>query len=524
MSKVTHLCGRPGLPVRSKASCWAAIYVLFATAAFVHISVNAEKALRGDRSDAFVGYSEIITSCVDQQELCATWAEMGECTKNPTFMSVSCRKSCRLCSKEGAAEAVASLKHAGATQVLMLAAPQGPAWEGYATPDGTDAFALPFVTSSRAGIGHFHSDPCTVPRRGLIGPLVLSSVGVGTYLGPSDRRTDDLVAAAVVDSVLAGVNVIDSAISYRDMGGERSVGAALRRLRDEHSIRREGLFLSTKSGYIPGDGRQSKSVASVLATMQAEMAEAGHRPLTSDSLVDNIHCIAPGCIEWSLGQSLANLGVATLDLLYLHNAAEAQVPVIGRPKFLANLRAAFEQLEAERRRGRLRFYGLATWSSLRVPPGDAEHLSLQDVVDLAVAVAGTDHGFKFVQLPINAAMLEAWNQPWQAFRPPGASEAKMDTLLEVAARLGVGVFASGPLQEGSLPSTSKASAIARAPELGGVVGDVPKLLQFVRSTPKLLSVLVGHKTPEHVKENLELVSVPPLTHRQFADVVAQLPR
>ncbi|XP_078436846.1 putative prolyl 4-hydroxylase 6 [Wolffia australiana] len=44
------------------------------------------------------------TSCVDNNELCSTWAAVGECTKNPSFMIGSnsflglCRKSCKVCS------------------------------------------------------------------------------------------------------------------------------------------------------------------------------------------------------------------------------------------------------------------------------------------------------------------------------------------------------------------------------------------------------------------------------------------
>ena len=60
----------------------------------------------------------------------------------------------------------------------------------------------------------------------------------------------------------------------------------------------------------------------------------------------------------------------------------------------------------------------------------------------------------YIQLPINAGMREAWQQPWQAIRPagqPGGAPASLKVpAVEAAARLGLGVFASGPLGEGSL--------------------------------------------------------------------------
>ena len=50
-------------------------------------------------------------------------------------------------------------------------------------------------------------------------------------------------------------------------------------------------------------------------------------------------------------------------------------------------------------------------------------------------------------------MREAWRQPWQSLeqqgQPPG-DESLMLPLTAVAARLGVGVFASGPLSEAGL--------------------------------------------------------------------------
>ena len=42
--------------------------------------------------------------------------------------------------------------------------------------------------------------------------LHLSNVGIGTYLGEPDAKTDELVTNAVKQSVQSGINVIDTAI------------------------------------------------------------------------------------------------------------------------------------------------------------------------------------------------------------------------------------------------------------------------------------------------------------------------
>ena len=36
--------------------------------------------------------------CADDNTNCPGWAQAGECTKNPNYMKVSCKKSCNTCS------------------------------------------------------------------------------------------------------------------------------------------------------------------------------------------------------------------------------------------------------------------------------------------------------------------------------------------------------------------------------------------------------------------------------------------
>jgi hypothetical protein len=38
--------------------------------------------------------------CQDNHDQCGYWADIGECTKNPGYMNVECRKSCELCSDQ----------------------------------------------------------------------------------------------------------------------------------------------------------------------------------------------------------------------------------------------------------------------------------------------------------------------------------------------------------------------------------------------------------------------------------------
>src|SRR5437867_13322853 len=104
--------------------------------------------------------------------------------------------------------------------------------DGRATPSGTSAFAR----EVEAAPGHF---------REAIGAMV-SSIGIGTYLGRDDDATDASYARAVRRALELGINVIDSAINYRNQRSERAVGKALR----DGAVPRERVAICTKGGFL----------------------------------------------------------------------------------------------------------------------------------------------------------------------------------------------------------------------------------------------------------------------------------
>ena len=55
--------------------------------------------------------------------------------------------------------------------------------------------------------------------------------------------------------------------------------------------------------------------------------------------------LAPRFLSAQLDRSRANLGVATIDVYYVHNP-EMQLGTVDRPTFLGRMRAAFQMLEA----------------------------------------------------------------------------------------------------------------------------------------------------------------------------------
>lgn len=82
-------------------------------------------------------------------------------------------------------------------------------------------------------------------------------------------------------------------------------------------------------------------------SLSACFAELKHQLLSrrlvnSSDILGGAHCLAPACIRASLASSLAKLRIDTLDLLYLHNAAEVQLEARGKQGFFEVLRVAFK--------------------------------------------------------------------------------------------------------------------------------------------------------------------------------------
>ncbi|HEV2317881.1 MAG TPA: aldo/keto reductase [Thermoplasmata archaeon] len=359
--------------------------------------------------------------------------------------------------------------------------------KGRAEPTATASFASRAIERHHFPAGHFRIAP---------GGLTVSSLGVGTYLGAVDAPTDRAVEEAVGLCLRSGrVNVVDTAINYRFQRAERSVGRALTRAVEAGAVQRQEVFVATKGGYLAPD---AESGLSGTDWIDRELIRPGI--LARRDIVDDSHAMAVGYLEDQYERSRANLGLEQLDLLYLHNAPDAQLPIVGRRTFLERLTEAFGLYERLRKDGGIGAYGLATWDSLRAPRTDPSYLSLEEAVTVAREVGGTDHGFRFIQFPFSLGMSEAAELRNQAV------QGERRTLFEAAAQLGLGCFTSVPLLQGQYARSG--------PEFEGLTR-AQTAIQFARSAPGTLAPLVGQKQPAHLSENLRLAELPPWGPEEF---------
>ena len=357
---------------------------------------------------------------------------------------------------------------------------------GYATPAGTAGFAARFPA-------HFY--------RNFDG-LTLSTLGLGTYLGNPDDATDRAYEEAVQTALRGGVNFLDAAINYRNQRSERSIGAALK----------GGFETRPYTDDEPGSHVAHNNPAShgvddkpallqrdqVIVCTKAGFLTPGAVPsfLQPADIVGGMHSMTPEFLADQMERSRANLGLATIDVFYLHNP-ETQLGFVPRSEFDSRIRRAFQGLEQAAAAGKIRSYGTATWNGFRVKPDAADALNLTRLIEIAREVAGDGHHFRFIQLPFNLGMLEGGG------------------LLETAQRAGIAVVASASLLQGRLASNLPEVLAEKIPSLST---DAQRAIQFTRSTPGITAALVGMSKTAHVAENLGVQAVAPLSREAYAAI------
>jgi aryl-alcohol dehydrogenase-like predicted oxidoreductase len=297
--------------------------------------------------------------------------------------------------------------------------------------------------------------------------LSVSSLGIGTYLGQADDEADRAYTEALIAAGENGINFFDTAINYRNQRSERCVGAALRQLQ------RDEIVVCTKAGFLTPGALPSG--------------------LRNEDVVGGMHSIAPDFLADQIDRSRANLGVDTIDVFYLHNP-ETQFGFIHRETFEERILHAFQRLEELIEQEKIRWYGTATWDGYR-----KGGLNLPRMVELAKQAGGEEHHFRWVQLPFNLAMVEAFVD-------------KPESVLQAASRLGIAVVASATLAQARVLQQMPDAAKMAMPEM---TSPAQRAIQFTRSTPGISVALVGMGRREHVLENIGVANRPPLPAAEY---------
>ena len=335
------------------------------------------------------------------------------------------------------------------------------------------------------------------------GDFFISSLGLGTFRKEPYREENYVInyKESVKTAILGGINHIDTAINYRYQVSEQEIGEALSELFDEKKVSRDELIITSKAGFLP---LEFPFPENPYKWIEQEVLNK-NLALKEDIVIDQ-HCMAPAYLRWSVEQSLKNLGIKTLDILYLHNP-ETQLGYVDYKVVLKRIEKAFTLFETLVKEGKIRAYGIAAWNAFLNEEEHKEYISLMDVVKIAQKVGGKNHHFKYVQSPFNLAKIQAYN-----FSNQKAPDGKYYTLMQALEGFGLQFIASSSLLQLNLFKGKF------APRIGEILGtsefnDLLSALQFARST-NVLSALFGAVDPLHVSDNLTLAKLPAVSHEK----------
>jgi hypothetical protein len=193
------------------------------------------------------------------------------------------------------------------------------------------------------------------------------------------------------------------------------------------------------------------------------------------------HCIHPEFLRDQLNRSLERLKLETLDFYLLHNpeyylewaGQKGHALKPARAEYYRRIQNAFEYLEEEVERGRIRHYGISS-NTFPVAADQPDFTCLEAIWQRAKSISASHH-FKLVQMPFNlmepGAVLEN-NQP------NGAG------VLEFAQKKGLGVLINRPLNafyNNQLVRLADVPACVRQPK-----DEIVRKIQFLSKSEKSL--------------------------------------
>jgi hypothetical protein len=288
--------------------------------------------------------------------------------------------------------------------------------EGFATQEGTRSYA---EKNNSLAYGELNGTG-----------LLVSQAGFGCYRVDRGHPEHE---RSLRKALLSGINLIDTSSNYGDGGAEKLVGAVMEDLVSSGEISRESVLVVSKVGYLQGQNYQLSQERKGQGKPFKDLV------LYADGLE---HCIHPEFIADQLTRSLERLKLDTLDFYLLHNpeyylswASKAGVSLQdARQEYYNRLEQAFQHLQTEVERGRIRFFGVSS-NTFPSPATDPEFTSLQKVWEIAESVSA-EHHVRLIQLPMNLLETGAITEK---------NQAGGQSVLEFARDKNLGVLINRPL-------------------------------------------------------------------------------
>jgi aryl-alcohol dehydrogenase-like predicted oxidoreductase len=189
-----------------------------------------------------------------------------------------------------------------------------------------------------------------------------------------------------------GVKYIDTSSNYMYGEAEVLIGQVLKD-RD-----REELTIVSKGGYIQGPNMQRVNEGWVVEDLVEYSS-------------DCFHSISPMFLEDQIENSLKRLECEYIDVYLLHNpeyylmtnlkGSATDEDIENHHAIMqTRIKKAFECLEEQVKKGNIKAYGISS-NSFSKKENDYHFLEYKNLIEYAKSIAGENHHFKVIQLPLN---------------------------------------------------------------------------------------------------------------------------
>jgi len=178
------------------------------------------------------------------------------------------------------------------------------------------------------------------------------------------------------------------------------------------------------------------------------------------------------------------MGIETIDIHYIHNP-EISMKVLGEEDFYLQIEKLVEFYESQVDKGNIRSYGMATWNGFIDDIDSDWFISLEQVISIAKKVAGENHHFNFIQLPLNKKINFAATKKNQIVN------GKYLTAIEAAKELGLYVTTSAPLIHGKEFDEDELTPA--------------KLLNYATNIDGVYTTMVGTKRIDNLEKNISTI-------------------
>jgi D-threo-aldose 1-dehydrogenase len=298
--------------------------------------------------------------------------------------------------------------------------------------------------------------------------LEITALGLGcATLGGSRVEVRREEAEAIVRAAwAAGVRYIDTAPYYGFGQAERCVGDAMR------GVPRDEWVLSTKVGRL------------LRPRLTPAEAEGNRRRMPFDAVYDYSY----DGIMRSFEDSLQRLGLARIDILYVHDIGTMQHGSEAHPRLMRTLRdGGYRALESLRDGGAVRAIGI---------------------------------GVNEREVLLEALEWGAWDAFLLAGRYTLLEQAPLDDLLPKCLEAGTSIVIGGPLNSGILAGRDTWNYRAAPPEIVARVNAIKMVcdnhrvplaaaaLQFPLAHPAVAAIIPGPRNVDEFQANLRLLRHP----------------